>query len=96
MYKPLKSEQETIITYDESTKTAEVYTHNKPLIRKLDALCLELPDQYQIYHVDEYSKTYRVPKKYIRVGRPVKMSKDRTEKATSNLELARISKKSRS
>ena len=37
-------EQETIINFCEEEKTAGIYTHNKPLRRKLESLALDRPE----------------------------------------------------
>jgi hypothetical protein len=63
-------EKETTITFNDEEKIAYVYTCNKSQIKKLDKYCVDYSDQYKLYRQDEYSKTYTVSKKYIRIGRP--------------------------
>ncbi len=68
-----KYEQETIILMNEDEKTASLYTCNRALQRKMDALCETFPEQYK--HVkrepaDEYGRFYELPKRYVRIGKP--------------------------
>ena len=72
-------ERETIITYNEADKTAQVYTCNNALIRKLDNLCAE-SKEFLIVREDEYSKTYELPKKYVSIRAPYKMSEEQRKK----------------
>ena len=76
-------EQETIILFNEEEKTAEVYTHNRKLIRTLDKLCEEFPDKFKEIMKDEKSKTYIVPKQNISVRKP--LSKATKAKLSQNL-----------
>jgi hypothetical protein len=66
----LPYEKETTITFNNEEKIAYVYTCNDVWVRRLDGYCKEYPDQYKLYRQDEYSKTYTVPKKYIKIGKP--------------------------
>lgn len=42
------SERETIITYNDAEKTANVYTMNRKLSRKLLAMAQEYPSEYEL------------------------------------------------
>ena len=59
-------EKETIIIFNDSEKTASVYTCNKSLKNKLDRFCSE-EKEFTIIREDEYSKTYLIPKNAILV-----------------------------
>ena len=74
MYIP-KIERETIITYNEAEDTASVYTMNKHLQRKLSQMAQECPDS--VKHSRDFPDggvEYIVPKKSIRVNKPLKLS----------------------
>ena len=71
MYNLTPNEQETIINYNNGKKSAEVYTCDKRLIKKLSALAEEFPEVYRLKAEDEYSKTYLISdKKYIKFRKP--------------------------
>lgn len=66
-------EQETTIDFNAEEKTAEIYTADPVMIRKLDKLCEELPDIYQCTEVTQtgFGKMYTMPKKMVRFGKPI-------------------------
>lgn len=55
-------EQETIITYNAQEDFAEVYTCYPPMIRKLDKLTHENPEEWKVLRADAMGKTYTCPK----------------------------------
>ena len=65
-------EQETIILFNEEESIADVYTYNGALIRKLDKLCEEYPEQLKFVKEEHGGRSYIVPKKRIRIGTPGK------------------------
>jgi hypothetical protein len=65
-----KYERETIISYNEDTDKADVYTCSKSVMRKLDKLCEKYPDTYQRVSSDEYSSTYVCPISRVRFSPP--------------------------
>lgn len=67
-------EQEVVINLNADEKMATVYSANPAWIRKMDALVKEFPDVFRIKRWTEDSKTYEMPKKYIRIGRPRELS----------------------
>lgn len=84
-------EQETIINFNNAEKSAEVYTCDKRLMKKLSAFAEEFPEVYKLKSEDEYSKTYIISdKKYIHLRKP--FSKPRTEKqiAAAKSNIARL------
>ncbi len=83
-------EKETIINFNEAEPEAEVYTHNRALQRKLDKLCRERPDEVKISRCSvDSSKTYLVPKVFIKVTSTRKLSRKTEIKAVENLKRAR-------
>lgn len=87
-------EQETIVTYNNEEKTAEIYTCDPIVIRKLDALVEKYPSCYQMIKETEESKTYSCPKKMIAFRKPVVMSDEQKEKASERLRKYRESEQS--
>lgn len=72
-------EKETIIIFNDSEKTASVYTCNKSLKNKLDRFCSE-EKEFTIIREDEYSKTYLIPKKCVKIFKPRKLTEEEHEK----------------
>lgn len=61
-------ERETIICFNEANKTASVFTYNRRMLRDLDKLATERPDDCQ--HIGGNGiggHTYIVPKKWIKL-----------------------------
>ena len=64
-------EQETLILYNQKDKTAEVFTYNPSLIRKLDAICLSNPNEFKrTEDNDDGGYTYTFPKRQISIRPP--------------------------
>ncbi len=61
-------ERETIITYDEASKTANIYTCSPALMRKLEKLASEC-DDVVLENKTDFSVSYYLPKKLISVRR---------------------------
>lgn len=59
-------EQETIILYNQAETTAEVYTHDTRLLKKLRRLADKYPDQ--IVKMDQ--QTFTVPKRCVSIREP--------------------------
>ncbi len=72
-------EQEVVINLNADEDMATVYSANPAWIRKMDALVREFPDVFRIKRCTEVSKTYEVPKKYIRIGKPRELSSAQKE-----------------
>lgn len=77
-----KYEQETIINYNQDELTANIYTCDKVLIRKLDKM-IEVSKVIILKTQDEDSKTYICPKKWIKVRMPRVLSDEEREKMAS-------------
>ena len=80
MYKYTKYEQETIFLYNQEEKTAEIYTYNQSLMRKLGKGCLLYPDLFKLKCEGYGAKTFIIPKKYISVRTPSKQSPEQTQR----------------
>ncbi len=65
----IKCERETIIRFDEEYQGATVYTCNRKLQNKLDAICKE-NTTFVVVRQDEYSKLYEIPKRCISIRKP--------------------------
>ena len=65
-------EQETIINYKEEEATANVYTHNRALRRKLDKLAQERPQKCVVARVSHEGRAadYTIPKGWVRIYPP--------------------------
>ena len=82
-------EQETIINFNEAATTASVYTHNKALIRKLDKLSHERPGDCHRQRTDSDGKSvvFTVPKSWVKVSPPRRLTeaqKEQLRKASEN------------
>jgi hypothetical protein len=85
-------ERETVITFDDSTNMAIIYTCQSPMKTKLDKLCKSNPDTYKLVKSDEYSKTYECPKKLISFRTPSAkriLTEDQKEELRTRMKNAR-------
>ena len=69
-----RQEQETIINYNAAEQTATVYTRDKTVMRRLDALVIEYPDHYRLIEETDIDKTYEMPKSFISYCKPRRLS----------------------
>lgn len=62
-------EQETIITYNEEEGRADIYTHNKALLRKLEKLAQERPEECKLGKASHggQASDYIIPKAWVRI-----------------------------
>ena len=65
-------EQETIIGFNEEEKTAGIYTHNKVLRQKLEALARDRPEDCRLVKGSHSGRAgdYVIPKSWIRIVSP--------------------------
>ena len=63
-------EQETVVNYNAGEKGATLYTRDKTVIRKRDALVSGFHDIYRQTEQDGVSKTYDFPKSFISYRKP--------------------------
>lgn len=82
-------EQEVVINFNADEDMATLYSANPAWIRKLDALVKAFPNVFRVKRWTEVSKTYELPKKYVRIGKPREVS----AKQRNNLEKMRDLKK---
>jgi len=87
-------EQETIINYNMEEKTANIYTHDPALIRRLEKLCAERPDECKPgYNQNEpRGKSYDVPKGWIKVSPKRILSEKQRAAANAALGKANLSR----
>ena len=79
-------ETETIISYNDDSNSASVYTNNKTLIKKLDKLCEKHPDEFSLVTQDEESKTYEISKRLVSIRPPKKkLTEEHKEKLRNGL-----------
>ena len=71
-----KYEQETVINFNVAESDAVVFTRDKAVMRKLDALVTELPEVYKCIKVTDIDKTYSMPKQYVSYRKPRKISEE--------------------
>ena len=71
-----KYEQETIINFNVAESDAVVFTRDKSVIRKLDALVTEFPEVYKCIGETDIDKTYSMPKQYVSYRKPRRISED--------------------
>lgn len=65
------SEQETIISFDNETDDAKVYTHDARLIRKLCELSKKYPEQFVLLRTGpQKAVTYQIPKRCVGIRPP--------------------------
>ena len=62
-------EQETIINFNEAESTATVYTHNGAMVRKLEGLADQRPDEVKRGRVfPDGGREYTIPKRWVKVN----------------------------
>lgn len=74
-------EKETVILFNEEEKVASVYTCNQKLKNKLSKLCCDY-SEITLDKQDDISMTFTVPKKWIKVSSPRKVSEEQRQKAS--------------
>ena len=62
-------EQETIITYNAAEDLAEIYSCYPPMIRKLEKLAVENPEEWKLLRETPTGKTFTFPKGLITLRR---------------------------
>lgn len=74
-------EQETIILMNAGDKEATVYTADRAVMRRLDALAENYPESYRIVSEDAISKSYSMPKTFVSYRRPRAVSEEKRQQA---------------
>lgn len=67
-------EQEVVINLNADEDMATVYSANPAWIRKMDKLVQEFPEVFRVKRQTEISRTYELPKKLVRIGKPRELS----------------------
>lgn len=80
-----KYEQETIINYNAGEQIASVYTADKVVMRKLDALVAEFPEAYRVVSETDISKEYSMPKLYVSYRKPRRISEEQRNLARERM-----------
>ena len=78
-----RQEQETIINYNAAEQTATVYTRDKTVMHRLDALVIDFPDYYRLIGESDIDKTYEMPKSFVRYRKPRRLSDEQRDAARS-------------
>ena len=85
-YKLTREEIETIINFCSADKTASIYTCSSVMMRQLDKLMEQYPNDVRLIKQDKFSKTYELPKKWVmRIRVPRQISEEQKEKLRENL-----------
>ena len=72
-YRLTAPERETIISTTEADDEFNVFTYNLPLIRKLERLRQERPEEVTFVKENSFGgREYTVPKNYVKISPPVK------------------------
>ena len=64
-------EKETVINFNRESNIAQIYTRDASVMKRLDALCEQFPDQYKKIRQSEIDADYECPKNFIRFRKPV-------------------------
>ncbi len=78
-------EQETIVNYNAGEQTATVYTRDKAVMRRLDALKDAFPDTYRLISETDIDKTYEMPKSLVNFRKPMRISEAQREAARERM-----------
>lgn len=81
-----RQEQETIVNYNAAEQTATVYTRDKTVMRRLDALVIDFPDYYRLIGETDIDKTYEMPKSFVSYRKPRRLSDEQRESARKRME----------
>ena len=88
-------EQETVINYNVAEREASVYTADPNMMKRMDKLVSQFPEVFQVENVTEVSKSYLVPKEYIKIRKPRMVSEEQREQARANMKQINQSGKNR-
>ncbi len=83
---------ETIINFNAEEPKASCYTRDKTIIRKWEKLIAERPDDVKVVRQYEDMLEIEVPKKWIKVRPPRKVSDEQRAAASERLKAAREKK----
>jgi hypothetical protein len=77
-------EAETIINYNQDEKTAEIYTHDKRLIKRLLECCKKFPTLFYFVESEGEASTFLIPKKYVSVRQPKIYTEEQKERMSAS------------
>ena len=84
-------EQETVITFNRAEDTAQIYTADPKMVRKLDELCRK-NEFVNSVRESEGGKTYILPKTWIKVSKPRELTEAQKEAASKRMQEMRNKK----
>jgi hypothetical protein len=85
-------EKETYINFNDEEDFAVVCTYNNAWLRSMDSLASEKSEVEVMRRTEDYGE-YRVPKKWVKVRPPRKMSDEQKQAAAERLRKVREDKK---
>lgn len=87
-------EKETVIVFNESDNDAEIFTHNGRMLRELEKLATERPEDVQhIKDNDTGGSTYRLPKKWVKIKASRILTDEQKEKAAERMRQLHLNQK---
>ena len=87
-----KYEQETIINFHNGTAEASIYTASPRMMKRLDGLARDFPENYRLTGQTEVSKTYSCDKNLITLRKPRKENEKHREWASRRMKEINIQK----
>lgn len=88
-----KIEQETILLYNNAEKEANVYSCNEDVKKQVRQLAKDFPEQVKIKRDDEITIDAVVPKKWIKIVPPRKLSDEQRKAAAERMKSVRLKRK---
>jgi len=80
-----RQEQETIINFNAGERIATVYTRDKAVMRKLDALVDEFPEVYRCTGKTDIDREYELPKSAITFRKPRNITEEGRDAARERM-----------
>ena len=82
-------ERETIISFNEAESTANIYTHNGALLRKLEKLAQERPEGGRLEKISRFGPAadYTIPKTWVKIN-PTRILSEAQREALEKARLA--------
>ena len=87
-----KYEMETIVNYNADDQTATVYTRDKGVMRRLDALVIEYPDTYKCTGETDIDKSYEMPKSFVSYRKPRRLSDEQRKAARERVKAIKLNR----
>ena len=80
-----KYEQETVVNFNAEDSKAVVYTRDRTVMRKLDMLISECPDEYRLISSTDIDRTYEMPKSLVNFRRAKRLTEEQRAKAREQM-----------